>query len=121
MLNKAKNDKRDPYLSLLEYCNTTVNDIGSSAQLSMSHRLSSVLPCIPEQLTPKVISSKKVMESLRQAQERNYKYYYRASKDLCELQPNETIRMQVQNQWVPEVVVRLTDAPRSYIVRGPNG
>ena len=68
-----------------------------------------------------MIDSKKVKESLKQAQERNERYYDRASKDLCELQPNDTIRIQVQDQWVPGVVVRLIDTPRSYIVRGHNG
>jgi len=29
--------------------------------------------------------------------------------------------LQVQDEWVPRVVVKLTDAPRSYIVRGPSG
>jgi len=65
---KAKTDNRDTYLSLSEYCNIVISDIGLPAQLSMNRRLSSVLPCTPEQLTPKVISSRKVMESLRQAQ-----------------------------------------------------
>ena len=97
ILKKAKADNRDPYLGLLEYRNTMVNNIGSPAQLSMSRRLSSVLPCTPEQLIPKVIDSKKVKESLKQAQERNKRYYDRASKDLCELQPNDTIRIQVQD------------------------
>jgi len=48
-------------------------------------------------------------------------YYDIASKDLCELKPNDTVRIEVQDQWVPGVVVKLTDAPRLYLVRGPNG
>ena len=121
ILRKAKTDERDPHLSLLEYRNTMINGIGSPAQLCMSRRLRSVLPCTPEQLAPKMINPEKVVESARLAQETNKKYYDRASKDLCKLQPNDSIRIQVEDQWVPGVVVKLADAPRSYIVRGPNG
>eukprot|EP00731_Ephydatia_muelleri_P008060 Em0004g398a len=33
LLNKSKANNQDPYLSLLEYRNTTVDNVGSSAQL----------------------------------------------------------------------------------------
>eukprot|EP00731_Ephydatia_muelleri_P007982 Em0004g320a len=33
LLNKSKANNQDPYLSLLEYCSTTVDNVGSSAQL----------------------------------------------------------------------------------------
>ena len=65
LLTKAKLDKKDPYLSLLEYRNTSVCDIGSPAQLSMSRRLNSLLPCTQEQLTPCVIDPDKVVELMK--------------------------------------------------------
>ena len=65
---KAKTDERDPHLSLLEYRNTMINGISSPAQLCMSRRLRSVLPCTPEQLAPKMINPEKVVESARLAQ-----------------------------------------------------
>ena len=74
ILKKAKTDKQDPYyynyLSLLEYRNTMVKEIGSPAQLSMSRRLNLILPCTPEQLAPKVINPRKALGSMRQAQEK---------------------------------------------------
>ena len=39
LLKKAKLDGKDPYVSLLECRNTSVNDIGSPAQLCMSRKL----------------------------------------------------------------------------------
>ena len=44
LLTKAKADGKDPYLSLLEYRNTPIDDVGSPAQLLMSRRLQSILP-----------------------------------------------------------------------------
>ncbi|RXN07244.1 sec1 family domain-containing 2-like protein [Labeo rohita] len=39
ILTKAKMDRKDPYLSLLEYRNTPVDNFKSPAQLLMSRRL----------------------------------------------------------------------------------
>ena len=36
ILTKAKQDRRDPYLGLLEYRNTPIDDVGSPVQLLMS-------------------------------------------------------------------------------------
>ncbi len=44
IFTKAKEDKRDPYLSLLEYRNTPVDGLKSPAQILMSRRLRSILP-----------------------------------------------------------------------------
>uniref|UniRef100_A0A8K9X092 Gypsy retrotransposon integrase-like protein 1 n=1 Tax=Oncorhynchus mykiss TaxID=8022 RepID=A0A8K9X092_ONCMY len=50
LIDKAKADKRDPYLSLLEYDNTPVDIFKSPAQLLMSRRLRSILPSTNQQL-----------------------------------------------------------------------
>ena len=61
---KAKQDRRDPYLGLLEYRNTPI-DVGSPAQLLMSRRLRSIIRTTNAQLQPKVLDPHKVMEKLR--------------------------------------------------------
>lgn len=38
LLTKVRQDRRDPYLGLLEYMNTPIDNIGSPAQLLMSRR-----------------------------------------------------------------------------------
>ena len=121
LLKKAKLDGKDPYISLLEYRNTSVNNIGSPAQLCMSRRLNSILPSTSEQLTPQVIDPSKVMEKIRHSKEVSKEYYDRGARQLSELNPNDTVRMQVQDRWIPCTVVRQADAPRSYVVKGLNG
>lgn len=54
ILTKAKEDKEDPYLSLLEYSNTPVNGLKSPAQILRSRRLRSILPTTAQQLGPQV-------------------------------------------------------------------
>ena len=39
VLNKVKQGGTDPYLGLLEYRNTAIDNVGSPAQLSMSRQL----------------------------------------------------------------------------------
>jgi len=43
-LKKVKLEQRDPYLSLLEYRNTSVDSLATSAQLLMNKQLRSILP-----------------------------------------------------------------------------
>ena len=105
LLKKAKADRKDPFLSLLEYRNSTVKSIGSPAQLAMGRRLNSVLPCIPELLAPKTIEPKKVMESIQKAKEVNRKYYNQGVKDLPKLQPNDSVRIQMNGEWVQGRVI----------------
>ena len=75
LLNKATNDGTDPYLGLFEYRNTLINNIGSPAQLPMSHHLRSVMPAIPQHLKPTVIEPDVVMERLKQKQVLRKKNY----------------------------------------------
>lgn len=67
LLNKATNDGTDPYLGLFEYRNTPIDNIGSPAQLSMSHHLRSVMPAT-RQVKSTVIEPDVVMERLNQKQ-----------------------------------------------------
>ena len=59
LLEKSNCDGKDPYVSLLELRNRTVDNLGSSAQLLMNHRLKSILPMTPQQLLPKIIDPNK--------------------------------------------------------------
>ena len=54
LMKKAKEEKKDVYLSLLELCNTPVHGTMSPAQLLMSRRLRSSIPCTNKQLRPSI-------------------------------------------------------------------
>ena len=100
LLNKATNDGTDPYLGLFECRNTPIDNIGSPAQLSMSHHLRSVMPAT-RQVKPTVIEPDVVMERLNQKQALRKKNYDNGARASSSLQPNNKVRMQVQNCWVP--------------------
>ncbi|KAL5496422.1 hypothetical protein EMCRGX_G012702 [Ephydatia muelleri] len=63
LLNKSKANNQDPYLSLLEYCSTTVVNVGSSAQLLMGRKLRATLPVTASQLKPRIIPSEVVQRT----------------------------------------------------------
>ena len=121
LLTKAKADGKDPYLSLLEYWNTPIDDVGSPAQLLMSRRLQSILPNTLSQLQPSVVDPRKVEEQLKKKQERQKKYYDVASRVLPSLQHGEIVRVQISDRWKEATVKTQVETPRSYNLKMPNG
>ena len=121
LLIKASDTKSDPYLSLLEYRNTTINNLASPAQLLMSRHLRSVLPTTTNQLTPKIIEPSQVSEQLEKKQRIHKKYYDQGSRPLSELKPNDPVYMQVGNRWMPATVIQKAKTPHSYIIKTTDG
>ena len=116
-LKKAKRDKRDPYLAMLEMRNTPVdNTLGTPTQLLMGRRTRGLLPTTSTLLKPEHKSVKKQL----QERQRKQKYYYdRQSKPLVNLNPGETVRIHDSASTKPlkqAVVVRKLQEPRSYVV-----
>ena len=79
LMEKAKADQRDAYLSLLEYCHTPVDNFRLPAQLLMSRRLRSILPSTHQQLQPKVVSRKDAHTRRVHQQQRQKRYYDRSA------------------------------------------
>ena len=121
LLTKAKQDRRDPYLALLEYRNTPIDDIGSPAQLLMSRRLRSIIPTTNAQLQPKVLNPHKVMEKLRLKQKKQKHYFDQHAKHLSTLEKGDRIRIQMGSHWKPGVVTEHAETPRSYRIRTDEG
>ena len=121
LLTKANETLSDPYFSLLEYRNSTIDNLASPAQLLMSRRLRSVLPITLNQLTPEVIDPSHVSEQLDKKQLLRKQYYDQGSRPLNELKPRDPVYMQAGNHWIPATVIQKPNTPHSYIVRITEG
>ena len=85
LLKKAKADKKDPYLSLLEYRNSTKRcwfsgTVSNGSQTKLNFTMYSTASSTANH------RAEKVMESIQKAKEENRKYYNRRFRDLPELQ-----------------------------------
>ena len=58
---------------------------------------------------------------MRRKQQASKENYDHGTKQLSVLKPNDAIRIQVQNKWVPGVVIQEAETAHSYIVREPTG
>ena len=93
LLTKAKQDNRDPYLGLLEYRSTPIDDVASPTQLLMSRRLRSIIPTSHTLLKPKALDPHKVQEKLKLKQEKQKHYFDRQAKPLPVLEKGDPIRV----------------------------
>ena len=55
LLEKAKEDNKDPYLAMLEARNTPVDNYKSLAEITCGRQLRSILPVNPNNLTKKSV------------------------------------------------------------------
>ena len=121
ILTKSKAENKDPYLSILSYRNTPIDDLGSPAQLLMNRRSRSSLPITQTLLKPKVIGRKRVHEKLSKKQRKQKYLYNKTRRDLSQLNQGDAIRIQRENKWEPGVVTDRANTPRSYHVRTERG
>ena len=110
---------KDPYLSLLEYRNSPVAGLPySPAQILMSKRLRSKIPCALNLLEPCIVN---VTNSLNASQSRQQYYYNRGTKALPLLTEGEKVYCRQRNHTNSTIVVRKHANPRSYVVRNRHG
>ena len=122
LIEKARRDGRDPFLSLLEYRNIPIDKKASPAQLLMSRRLCSVLPITCSQLHPMIQDPARVEEERKHKQSQQKRQYDKTAKILPTLTAGDTVRMRQPNgRWRPAVVVRKDISRRSYILRTKDG
>lgn len=121
LLKKAKKANTDPYLAIMEFRNTPIEEVGMSpSQLLMGRRTRTQLPVREEALNPSY-NSAQVKSSLKQRQIKQKKYYDRNTKSLQHLNPGDQIRVRQENTWQPGVVVDKAQEPRSYNIRTERG
>ncbi len=110
----------DPYMALLAYRSTPLQNGYSPSELLMGRRLRTTVPVLPETLNPKIPDLKSLRykeDQSRFKQKENFDFRHRA-KTLEELEPGRTV-------WAKDlgksVVTQKTNFPRSYVVETPNG
>ena len=109
----------DPYLGMLVYRSTPLENGYSPSELLMGRKLRTTLPITPKQLKLSVPKERVVREKERKLRERNKSNYDSRHKvrDLQPLQLGDTV-------WIPEKsegkIVGQSN-PRSYIVRAEDG
>lgn len=123
MLSKSKQDGKDPYIAMLKYRNTPLENLDSPAQLLMNRRLRTTIPTIKNRLKPKCGNLKNTQRKMKQQKMNQKQYYDKSSKPLPELQPNDTIRFQhnPKGKWDQGTVVRNNNTPNSYVIETPEG
>ena len=122
ILDKAKAENKDPYLSLLEYRNTPVDNLKSPAQLLMSRRLRSILPATAKHLQPQIASQQAVHERREVCQQRQQAYYNRSARPLPQLPTGAPIRFrQEDGSWRPATVMHPAHTDRSYHIQAGEG
>ena len=85
IMKKAKADNKDPYMAILGYRNTMIDNIASPAQLLMGRKLRTNLPVTAEQLKPAIVNPEQVKIKLKLKQQKQKKHYDRGSKALPNL------------------------------------
>ena len=114
LLTKARADKRDPLLALLEWRNTPAEGMNASpVQLLYGRRTRTPLPVAKQLLTPQVITD--VPEKIKIRKQRQKHYYDRHSHELPKLLDGDAIRMRLPREWS---LGRVTgeEGTRSYLV-----
>ncbi len=121
LLTKAYRDGKNPYISIMEYRNTPVDQIGSPAQLLMSRRLRSVIPTMKSLLQPKVINEDLASSKIMLQKTQQKLYYDRRSKELPKISQGEQVRIKQGKAWNPAVVTKQANTPRLFILQCPDG
>ena len=122
LIEKARRDGHDPFLSLLEYRNIPIDKKASPSQLLMSRWLRSILPITCSQLHPMIQDPARVEEERKHKQSQQKRQYDKTARILPTLATGDTVRMRQPNgRWRPAVVVRKHISPRSYILCTKDG
>ena len=122
ILKKAKEDRKDPYLAILEFRNTPRNkNLGSPVQRLMGCRTNTLIPSNKKLLQPQVINPSKVQSELQTEKNKQKGYYDRNAKTLKPILPVQNIRYHTDYGCKEATVTKLNEAPRSYEIQTPDG
>ncbi|XP_060081822.1 uncharacterized protein K02A2.6-like [Ylistrum balloti] len=115
----------DPYLALLEYRNSNIDEVGlSPAQMFLGRRLKTTIPTSLPLLKAEAFD--KVREQLVKRQKKQQQSYDRhASGGLQPLSPGDQVLLQqhpntCRSEWKHGTVIEKHKTPRSYVIRSGN-
>ena len=119
-IKRLLNKEKEPYLAILSYRSTPLQNGFTPSELLMSRKLRTTVPIPREQRKPKVPDLESLRareEEIKRSQKRNFDIRH-GVRDLPELEEGELV-------WIPdrqsEAVVQEEVAPRSYNVSTPDG
>jgi len=122
IMKKAREERKDPSLALLEYRTTPIAGMEySPAQLLMSRRLRSVVPVTSNLLRPIVPrQAQNKLVCLKNQQKQQYDRYARPH---WQSPPGvgDSVRVRLGKTWDPGVIVGKHTAPRSFYVTTEDG
>ena len=121
MLEKAKYDRKDPHLTILEARNKPVDNYRSPAELAIRRQLRLILPVNANNLKMKTVDNDELKEIRRNEKEKQSKYYDQHTKEMKELRSGKGVRMLRDRTWEPVTILEKADEPRSYILKIENG
>ena len=123
IMDKAKADKKNPLISILEYRNTPVDGLASPAQLLMGRELRSILPVTASRLRPQIIKPEVVISRREQRQLTQKEYYDRSSRPLAPLSVGDDVYVQLTPgaRWTPAQIIAIGVTPRAYRVQTSDG
>lgn len=122
ILMKAMEESSDPYLALLELCNTPINDrLGSPTQRLMGRRTKTLVPTSEKLLHPKTIRPSVVQQELTEKKQKQKYYYDQHSRTLQKLQVGDQVSIQKRGHWSPAVITGVAQTPHSYFITTPEG
>ena len=116
LLTKAKASGQDPYLDILDWRNTPSPSIGSSpVQRLFGRRTKTLLPTAGTLLQPRIMEGTE--DKPKERKTKQALFYNKGTKELPELQPEDTVRMKPlpsdkEELWRKGSVVKQV-APRS--------
>ena len=121
LIKKEKSDRRDVYMSLLEWRNTPDIDGFSPAQKLMSRRTRTTMPTAQVQLKPLIV--REVPELIKHRRQKAKLHYDKSAKPLPELEIGDSVvlqPLQAKAKWDSGSCVGKA-GPRSYIIETDKG
>ncbi len=122
MLRKSYESACDVYVSLMEYRNTPLKDVGvSPAQLMLNRRIKTKIPTNTNMLAPKNFDVD-IKDKLNAKIVQSKQYYDKNCKvRSSNFQVNDPVMIQKGNVWEPGRIRQIYKTPRSYVVTQSNG